>query len=185
MAAGSTFNIDTFTSKLTRGGALASLFEVEILASGKGVKGDLDDFSFLCTGVSLPASTITAATVTYMGRALSIPGGRDVAQVTTSIYNDEFMEIRNYVESWMERLNSQRTNKRDTTFIKILDYTGEMKVRQLKKDCTGKSKEYVFHNVWPSTCPEIAMSWETNEIQKFDVVWEFNYWSSSESGAGA
>ena len=185
MAAGSTFNIDTFTSKLTRGGALASLFEVEILASGKGVKGDLDDFSFLCTGVSLPASTITAATVTYMGRALSIPGGRDVAQVTTSIYNDEFMEIRNYVESWMERLNSQRTNKRDTTFIKILDYTGEMKVRQLKKDGTGKSKEYVFHNVWPSTCPEIAMSWETNEIQKFDVVREFNYWSSSESGAGA
>ena len=185
MAAGSTFNIDTFTSKLTRGGALASLFECEILANGKASKGDIADFTFLCTGVSLPASTITAATVTYMGRALSIPGGREVAQITTSIYNDEMMEIRNYVESWMERLNSQRTNKRDKSFIKILDYTGEMKIRQLKKDGTGSSKEYVFHNVWPSTCPEIAMSWETNEIQKFDVVWEYNYWSSVESGAGA
>ena len=185
MATASSFNIDTFTSELTSGGALASLFECELDAAGQGISGDIAKWHFMCKGVAFPASTITAATVTYMGRALSIPGGRDVAQVTTSIYNDEFMEIRNYVESWMERLNSQRTNKRDTTFIKILDYTGEMKVRQLKKDGTGKSKEYVFHNVWPSTCPEIAMSWETNEIQKFDVVWEFNYWSSSESGAGA
>ena len=181
---GGTFNIDTFTAKLTRGGALASLFECEILAAGKGTKGDIGDFTFMCSGVSFPASTITGATVTYMGRGLTIPGGREVAQITTSLYNDEFMEVRNYIENWMERLNSQRTNKRDSSFIKILDYTGEMKIRQLKKDGTGSSKEYVFHNVWPSTCPEIPMSWETNEIQTFDVVWEYNYWSSAESGAG-
>jgi len=29
------------------------------------------------------------------------------------------------------------------------------------------------------------MSWDTNEIQAFDVVWEYSYWSSAESGAGA
>ena len=179
------FKIDTFVSHLKSGGALGSLFECELDAAGQGISGDIAKWHFMCKGVAFPASTITAATVTYMGRALSIPGGREVAQITTSIYNDEGMEIRNYVESWMERLNSQKTNKRDSTFIKILDYTGEMKIRQLKKDGTGKSKEYVFHNVWPSTCPEIAMSWETNEIQKFDVIWEYNYWSSTESGAGA
>ena len=185
MAAASSFNIDTFTAKLSRGGALASLFECELTASGKGTKGDIGDFTFLCKGVSFPASTIEGATVTYMGRALQIPGNRAAATLTTSVYNDENMEIRNYIESWMERLNSQRTNKRDSSFIKILDYTGEMKIRQLKKDGTGSSKEYVFHNVWPSTCPEIAMSWDSNEIQTFDITWEYNYWSSTESGAGA
>ena len=147
MASGSTFNIDTFTSKLSSGGALSSLFEVELNASGKAAKGDIGDFTFLCKGISFPASTLDTATVTYMGRALQIPANRAAAQVTTSVYNDEGMEIRNYIENWMERLNSGRTNVRDSSFIKILDYTGEMKVRQLKKDGSGSSKEYVFKNV--------------------------------------
>ena len=183
--AASSFNIDTFTAKLTRGGALTSLFECEIQAQGKGTKGNITDFTFLCKGVSLPASNIDQATITYMGRALQIPGNRAAQQITTSVYNDEDMEIRNYIESWMERLNSHRTNVRDSNFIKILDYTGEMKIRQLKKDGTGSSKEYIFKNVWPSSCPEIAMSWDTSDIQTFDIVWDYNYWSSDKSGAGA
>ena len=178
MAAGSAFNIDTFTSKLTRGGALASLFECEFLATGEGVKGDLDDFRFLCTGVSLPASTITAATVTYMGRALSIPGGREVAQVTTSIYNDEFMEIRNYIESWMERLNSHRTNKRDSDMIGINSYTGTLEIQQLSKDGNKATKTYQFIQAWPASTSAIPMSWATNDIETFDIVWNFAYWTA-------
>ena len=180
---GSNFNIDTFTSKLTKGGALASLFEVELIATS-GTLGSIDAFKFLCKGVSLPASTITAATVTYMGRGLQIPGNREAAQIVTSVYNDEDMEIRNYIESWMERLNSHRSNKRDSTMVRILDYTGTMKVRQLRKDGTGSSKEYEFVDCWPSACPEIALSWESNEIQSFDITWEFNYWKSVDSNTG-
>ena len=119
---------------------------------------------------------------------MNVPGNRAVAQVTTSIYNDEDFAIRNYIESWMEKINSHQTNKRDTSFLKMMgssSYTAEMEVQQLKKDGSGKSKVYKFHNVWPSSCPEIPMSWETNEIQTFDVVWEYNNRSSPEAGAGA
>ena len=180
------FSIDTFTAKLKAGGALASLFEAELTTTkGPQQASAVQDFKFLCKSTTLPGDTIETATVTYMGRGINIPANRAAATWETTIYNDEGMEIRNYVESWMERLNSQRTNKRDKSFIKILDYTGEMKIRQLKKDGTGSSKSYKFHNIWPSTCPEIAMSWDTNEIQAFDVVWEYSYWSSIESGAGA
>ena len=180
------FNIDDFTSKFTKGGALASLFECT-LTGGQGTSNAsaIGDFKFLCKGVSFPASAITAATVTYMGRSINIPGNRDAGQITTSIYNDEMMEIRNYLESWMERLNSHKTNKRDASFAKILDYTAEMKVRQLKKDGSGHSKQYVFTNVWPSACGELAVSWDTNEIQTFDITWEYNYWASGDSGVGA
>ena len=182
--ANSSFNIDAFTSKLTHGGALASLFECELTGNTGGDNGSTDTWTFMCKGATFPASAIDVATVTYMGRALQIPGNRAAATLTTSVYNDENMEIRNYIESWMERLNSQRTNIRDSSFIKILDYTGEMKIRQLKKDGTGPSKEYVFKNVWPSSCPEIAMSWDSNEIQTFDITWEYNYWASADSNAG-
>ena len=175
MAAGSAFNIDTFTSKLTRGGALASLFECEILATGEGVKGDLDDFRFLCTGVSLPASTITAATVTYMGRALQIPGNRDAAQLVTNIYNDENMEIRAIIENWMEAINGHKTNKRKEGFHQIAGgdtstYTGTLTVAQLSKVTGDATRTYKFHNAWPSGTTEVALSWETNDIEKYKIL---------------
>ena len=184
----SSFNINDFTSRMITGGALLSLFQCTISANGKSSPGKLTDFQFMCKGVGFPASTIDVTAVTYMGRAVNVPGNRAVAQLTTSIYNDESMDIRNYIESWMEKINSHQTNKRDTSFLKMMgssSYTAEMEVQQLKKDGSGSSKKYNFHNVWPSTCPEIAMSWDTNDIQTLDVIWEYNYWSSPESGAGA
>ena len=71
----STFDVNAFASKMAKGGALASLFQCTI-ANGKGSMGDVGQFQFMCKGVSFPASTIEAATVTYMGRALQIPGNR-------------------------------------------------------------------------------------------------------------
>ena len=185
------FKIDTFVSHLKQGGALGSLFECSVLgAKGQDAGNTISEFKFMCKGAVLPASTIEAGTVTYMGRALQIPGNRAAAQLTTSVYNDETMDIRNYVENWMEQINSQKSNKRHADFVKMsgdtaASYTGTMVASQLKKDGTGASKSYKFHNIWPSTCPEIALSWDTNEIQTFDVIWEFSYWSSAESGTGA
>ena len=44
------FSVDTFTSKLSQGGALASLFQCDLVMS-KGAAGSVDDFAFLCKGV--------------------------------------------------------------------------------------------------------------------------------------
>jgi len=184
----SSFNIDTFTSKLVRGGALASLFQCDITTS-HGAKGSVADFTFMCKGVSFPASTITAATVTYMGRALQIPGNRDAAQLVTNIYNDENMEIRATIENWMEKISGHRTNKRDSAFKTIAgtpgsSYTGTMTVSQLSKDTMKPTRTYQFNNVWPSGTSEIALSWETNEIERYDVTWEFSYWNVSSGATG-
>ena len=64
------FSIDQFTSQLTKGGALASLFECRVTGwQEAGVDGSITDWKFMCNGAVLPPSTITPATVTYMGRA--------------------------------------------------------------------------------------------------------------------
>ena len=182
------FSIDKFTTALGQGGALASLFQCELMGE-KGGAGGVDNFKFLCKGVSFPASTIDVATVTFMGRALNIPSNRAAAQITTSIYNDENMDIRNNIENWMEKINSHATNKRDSGMMKILgagSYTGTLSVKQFSKTSGEASpqKSYEFVDCWPSTCGEIALSWDTNEIQTFDVTWEYNYWKSAASGAG-
>ena len=185
-ATNSTFSIDTFTSKLLQGGALASLFKAKLLST-KGINdsGSIGDFEFLCKATTLPGDTIDVATVTYMGRGINIPSNRAAVQWTTTVYNDEYMATRNNIENWMEQLNSHSTNKRAVGMQRILDYTGTLTVEQLSKTDVGATKMYSFVNAWPSAIGEITVDWETNDIQTYDVTWEYAYWSSEESGAGA
>ena len=178
------FSIDTFTSKLNQGGALASLFECTVTGwAGVGdVSGAHDQWRFMCNGAVLPPSTITPATVTYMGRALQIPGNRDAAQLVTNIYNDEGMEIRAHIENWMEAINGHKSNKRKAGWEKIsggadVTYTGTLEVSQLSKSTGEATRTYQFNNAWPSGTSEVALSWETNDIERFDVTWEFSYWN--------
>ena len=114
------FSIDTFTAKLKAGGALASLFEAEITTTKGTIQPSaINDFNFLCKATTLPGDTIETAAVTYMGRAINIPANRAAATWETTIYNDEGMEIRNNLESWMEQLNSHKTNVRAAAMIAI------------------------------------------------------------------
>ena len=181
------FSIDTFTAKLKAGGALASLFEAELL----GTKGTVDeaavaDFKFLCKATTLPGDTIDVATVTYMGRGINIPSNRAAVQWTTTVYNDEGMEIRNNIENWMEKLNSHKSNVRAAAMTQIQSYTGTLKVKTFGK-ASGTNrflKTYEFMDAWPSAIGEITVDWETNDIQTYDVTWEFSYWRSANSQVG-
>ena len=177
------FKIDTFTSKLTKGGALGSLFECEVF-NAKGLVDDIANFKFMCKGAALPASTIEAGTVTYMGRSLQIPGNRAAQQLNTDVYNDEGMEIRNHIENLMELINSHSSNKRAQNMAAIGSYTGSLKVKQLSKEGTKIAKTYEFIDAWPSSCAEIALSWDTNDIETFAVTWEYSYWKSTDSRVG-
>ena len=95
------------------------------------------------------------------------------------------MATRNHVENWMEQLNSHRSNKRASGMQRILDYTGQLSVSQLSKmDSSTETKDYVFMNAWPSAIGEIAVDWETNDIQTYDITWEFAYWKSDNSAVG-
>jgi hypothetical protein len=179
------FSIDSFTSKLKAGGALASLFEAELVTS-KGVEdsASVQDFKFLCKATTLPGDTIDVATGTYMGRGINIPSNRAAVQWTTTVYNDEGMEIRNNVESWMEQLNSHKTNVRASAMTQIQSYTGTLKVKTFGKAGGIIPKSYEFIDAWPSAIGEITVDWETNDIQTYDVTWEFSYWRSTQSNTG-
>ena len=179
------FSIDTFTAKLKKGGALASLFEAE-LTTTKGTEDEaaVADFKFLCKATTLPGDTIDVATVTYMGRGINIPSNRAAVQWTTTVYNDEGMGIRNNIESWMEKLNSHKSNVRDSGMSQIQSYTGTLKVKTFEKAGTVIPKSYEFIDAWPSAVGEITVDWETNDIQTYDITWEFSYWRSRQSDVG-
>ena len=179
------FSIDTFTAKLKAGGALASLFEAELTTTKGPIQPSaINDFNFLCKATTLPGDTIETAAVTYMGRAINIPANRAAATWETTIYNDEGMEIRNNIESWIEQLNSHKTNLRAANMIQIQSYTGTLKVRTFAKAGTVIPKSYEFIDAWPSAISDITVDWETNEIQTYTVTWEYSYWKSNQSNVG-
>ena len=179
------FSIDTFTAKLKAGGALASLFEAELTTTKGPIQPSaINDFNFLCKATTLPGDTIDVATVTYMGRGINIPSNRAAVQWTTTVYNDEGMEIRNNIESWMEQLNSHKTNVRAAAMIAIQSYTGTLKVKTFEKAGTVIPKSYEFIDAWPSAVGDITVDWETNEIQTYAVTWEYSYWKSNQSNVG-
>ena len=89
-------------SKLGGGGALASLFQVEISEFKGNWAGDAaENFSFLCKASNFPTSSIDVTEINYMGRPFRIPGNRAAQDWTTSIYNDENFAIRNALENWI------------------------------------------------------------------------------------
>jgi len=67
----------------------------------------------------------------------------------------------------------------------IQSYTGTLKVKTFgKASGTTITKSYEFIDAWPSAVGEIAVDWETNDIQTYDVTWEFSYWRSTQSNTG-
>ena len=177
------FNIDTFTEKLTKGGALNSLFRCAVTSS-KGIGMDATKFEYLCNAATLPGSTVDGVAINYMGRALTIPTNRAVQQLTTNVYNDEDMEIRNHMENWLELLSSHKTNKRASNMIGINSYTGTLEVQQLSKDGTKATKTYEFIQAYPASTGDIAVSWATNDIETFDITWNFAYWTAKNASGG-
>ena len=186
----SDFTLSTFLSKMATGGALQSLFTVELappsnLGGSPGSSGAESDFQFFAKATTFPESAITATEISYMGRPISIPGNREVQQWNMTMYNDEDFKIRNLLESWMEGLNAHQANTRAKTMIPFIGYTGTMGVHQWAKEGGDKpSKSYSFHGVWPSSLGEITLDWETNEIQEYEITWEYSYWSSKNNAIG-
>ena len=91
------FSIDKFTSKLSQGGALASLFKAEMnRAKGQASGAVSESFGFLCKASNFPTSSIDVTEINYMGRPIRIPGNRAAQDWTTTIYNDEDLKIRGH-----------------------------------------------------------------------------------------
>ena len=176
-----TFSIDSFTANFPGGGALSSLYQVSaaITTDFNSINSGLDNFNFVCKGANLPTSALETTEVVFMGRPIKIPLNRAQQDWTTSIYNDEGMEVRFAVEKWMDMINTHVTNVRRDKKSTINSYTGELSVTQFQKDGeVAPGTTYTFKKAWPTTIAEVALAWDTNEIETYDVTWAYAHWTS-------
>ena len=167
------YSIQNIKSQLVGGGARACLFKVtfnypEALGAASGEK-----LQFMCKASQIPASSVTKLTVDYMGRKVKVAGTRDeFADWTVTVINDEDFLVRNDLEKWLNYMNGHVDNQQ---LVSPNDYKTTGTVTQLSKD-GSKLREYYFNGIFPTEIAQIDLSWETDEIQDFDVTFSVDWW---------
>ena len=89
--------LSKFQSKLQGGGARPNLFEVSIPDLPDAAKNsspaatwgseEQEDFTIMCKGAQLPASTIASIDVPFRGRILKVAGDRTIENWTVTVIN--------------------------------------------------------------------------------------------------
>lgn len=181
------FNVNTFRSELTNGGARPALFEVRISPPLGGVDGGSDLIAkspFMVRAAQIPAQTLGTILVPYFGRQVKMAGNRTFEPWTVTIINDEDFKIRNAVEAWQEAINSHVGNVREFPTASPSLYKAQATVTQFSK--TGQAlRTYKFEGFYPSAVSAIDLAWDTDDIENFTVTWEYDYWTVSGATATA
>ena len=171
--------LSNFKTALEYGGARPSLFDIEVDLSSpslmSGVAAGIGKIISHCNVSAIPPLTVTPIEKQYFGRTVKIPGDIVYGDLSTTIFNTEDQSVRNSIEKWMDHINSTVDND---GFADNSSWVTEAELTQYSKD--GFSLiTYSFHDIWPTTLTEIALSYDTaSDIEQFDVTWAYNYYTS-------
>ena len=171
-------NISDFKSQLIGGGARSNQFRAYLHFPTYVSAGALEGAraQFLCKAASLPGSTITDVPVQYRGREVHFAGERTFQPWTVTIYNDVTFGLRNAFESWQSGIQRYAATEGKTN---PSDYQVELEIHQL--DRNGSTlKVYKFSDAYPTSIAPIQLDFETpNQIETFDVEFQYNYFTSN------
>lgn len=181
------FNVNAFRSNMVADGARPNLFEVNLLVP-PNVGGTSDIASigrFMIKASQLPGSTVGSIPVYYFGREVKFAGNRSFANWSIQVINDENFAIRNYLERWMNNLNSHVGNLRSQTALAPVSYTSDAVITQYGK--TGNIlKQYKFAGLFPIDVAPIDLDWGNQDtIEEFGVTFAYQWWESFPSTDGS
>jgi hypothetical protein len=180
------FNIDQFRTNLAFDGARPNLFEVQLPVIPGAVASQ--QVSFLIKAAQLPGSTVGTVPLYYFGRELKFAGNRTFTDWTVQVINDEDFLVREYMETWMNFINSNQGNVRDPAYLSQLNYTVDATVNQFSKSANpganqvrqgGIIKSYNFVGMFPVDIAPIDLDWGSNDtIEEYSITFAYQYWTS-------
>ena len=129
------FNVAEFRANMVGDGARPNLFSVSLVFPIIASNGSLasSKTTFMAKASQLPGSSIGTVGVNYFGREMKFAGNRTFADWSLQIINDEDFLVRNAIESWMNAINSNVTNIRNTAAAGPSAYTVDATVDQYGK----------------------------------------------------
>ena len=169
-------NIADFKSKLAGGGARPNQYKVTCPFPGYSqVGGEIEIMSFLCSGASLPASTVENVTIDFRGRAINFAGERSYEAMGLTVINDTDFKLRNAFERWQNGINNHTDNEGLTN---PADYMVDVFIDQL--DRNGQTiKSYTLISCYPDSVGDITLGYGETEIETFEVSLTYQYFESN------
>ena len=174
------FKVTDFKTNLVAGGggARPSLFKIDINSDDTSISLS-DSGNILVKAAALPSDTIAPLPVNYGGRAYKLNGFRTFDPWTTTVINDESMEIRQKVMEWMRLMSGNLDGFRDPAHARTF-MAGDATVTQVSVDGTDLHT-YKFYNLWPTELAEVPLDWASDAIQEYTVTWAYDYWGHGAS----
>jgi T4-like virus tail tube protein gp19 len=180
------FNIDQFRTNLAFDGARPNLFEV-VLPVIPGAAAT-QNVSLLVKAAQLPGSTVGTVPLYYFGRELKFAGNRTFTDWTVQVINDEDFLIRKQMETWMNYINSNQGNVRNSSYLSPTSYTVDAYVNQFSKSASagpnqassgGIIKSYTFVGLFPVDIAPIDLDWGSNDtIEEYSITFAYQYWTT-------
>ena len=168
------FNVDTFKSNFSDGGARPNLFSVSLQTPGL-VPNLREGGSFEIKAAQIPSATIAQVDVPYFGRQIRVAGNRTFEPWTVTVFQKEDFAIRNAMEQWMNTINSHvlndglnggQTYKSDA----IVQHFG-------KAGGNTAIATYKFMGLFPTEISAVDLGWDTNDaIEEFTMTFAYDYW---------
>ena len=175
--------ISEFKSALIGGGFRPNQFLVQLnfpnFVGAGAIAGQ--QAQFLCKAASLPASDIENIQLAYRGRPVNLAGERSFQPWQLSIYTDTSFNVRNALEQWSDGIQNYDTTE---GLVNPTQYQVDMNVHALHRD-GSILKSYKFYDAYPMQVGAVVMDYESNnQVGIFDVVFQYNYFTSDTGRAG-
>ena len=179
-----TFNVESFKSALTNGGARPNQFAVQLsfptFVTGQALA--VARAPFLVSIAELPGQTVNPAIVQYRGREVKFVGDRIFAPWTITVLNDADMSIRNAMEQWMGGMEDYATKFGQ---LQPSQYQRDLQVFQLDRNGNAL-KSYNIVNAFPVDLSPIALDFGANDqISSFTVTFQYQHFVPSNNPLGS
>ena len=161
-----------------QGGVRPNLFRVQI--SGGMNTGMTQNFEFHCKGATIPASTIGAIDVPYMGRQLKVPGDRTFEEWTVTVLNDVNWAHRANFERWSDDITANAGNFSRKRGNQVY---GRATVLHLNR--SGDTiRRYTLQGIFPTSIAAIDLTSDANDtVEEYTVGFAVNGVQSMATGS--
>ena len=156
-----------------------------------------EDAGLLCFNASLPTTSLATANISgnFMGVTEKFAHTRQYSQIGLEFYVDKNYNALKFMESWMEFIASGSNNPVGSSLAPIgqnrKDYISRMQYPEYyKSDRTtiikfdrdyNKEIEYTFIGLFPSAMSSIPVSYNSSEILKMSVTFEYDRYIAGRS----
>lgn len=169
------FNIGQIRANLQYGGARPTLFQVSIVSPFDGTLASIAPFMVQAT--EIPAFSVGAIEVPYMGRKIRVAGDRTFDPWRVSVLNDEDFKVRHSLETWSNKMNSMSGNMNTTGSSSPNNYKVIADVKQYaKSNETTPIRVYRLYGAFPTDISSIDLDWNnTNTIETFSATFSYDW----------